>query len=156
MKLSERLIGPGLILFGGGVIIASADLPQVPGVRFGADLMPSITGGALILFGGLLGWKAWSKPLTEPLVDTSEWEVSLRKRLTAIWTIGALLAATLLFQSVGFPLIGLIFMTVLMVLMGARPLTIAIVAPLFVLALHLSFTRIMHVELPAGPLGAFL
>ncbi len=156
MKLSERLIGPALALFGGGVIIASAGLPQVPGVRFGADLMPSITGGALILFGGLLGWKAWSEPLTESLVDISEWRVSTRKRVTAIWTSGALLAATLLFQSLGFPLIGLIFMSVLMVLMGARPIIIAIVAPLFVLALHLSFTRIMHVELPTGPLGAFL
>ncbi|WP_313292740.1 tripartite tricarboxylate transporter TctB family protein [Rhizobium rhizoryzae] len=156
MKLSERLIAPGLILFGGGVIFASAGLPQVPGVRFGADLMPSITGGALILFGGMLGWQAWSKPMTEPLLDISEWKVSTRKRVTAIWTICALLAGTLLFQSVGFPLIGLIFMAVLMVLMGARPLTIAIVAPLFVLALHLSFTRIMHVELPVGPLGAFL
>ncbi|MGV8935877.1 MAG: tripartite tricarboxylate transporter TctB family protein [Allorhizobium sp.] len=156
MKLSERLIGPGLILFGGSVIVAASGLPQVPGVRFGSNLMPTITGGALIIFGALIGWSAWSRPLSAPLVDASEWNVPARKRVTAAWTVGALMAATLLFQPVGFPLLGLIFMVVLMALMGARPVAIAIIAPLFVLALHLSFTRIMHVNLPAGPLGALL
>lgn len=156
MKLSERLIGPGLILLGVGVIAAASDLPQVPGVRFGADLMPSITGGSLILFGALLGWPAWSRPRTEPLVDVSEWRVPLRKRMTAAWAVGALLVATFLFQPLGFPLLGLIYTAVLMGLMGARPVTVIIVAPLFVLALYLSFTKIMHVELPAGPLGGLL
>lgn len=156
MKLSDRLVGPGLILLGGGVIAAAAQVPQVPGVRFGADLMPGIAGGALILFGALIGWTAWSQPRNTPLADVSEWNVSWRKRLTAAWTIGGLLAGSLLFQSVGFPLLGLMFVAVLMALMGSRPLTIVIVAPLFVLALHLGFTRIMHVELPAGPLGGLL
>ena len=66
------------------------------------------------------------------------------------------MAATLLFQPLGFPLVALVFMLVLMALMGARPLTIAIVAPLFVLALYLGFSRIMMVDLPVGPFGAFL
>lgn len=156
MRLSERLTGPGLVLFGGTVIAASTQLPSVPGVRFGADLMPEIAGGALVLFGALLAWSAWSRPSSEPLVDAGEWNVSWRKRLTALWTVGGLVVATLLFQPLGFPLVALIFMVVLMALMGARPLTIAIVAPLFVLALFLGFSRVMMVELPVGPLGAFL
>src|SRR5690606_18746081 len=112
--------------------------------------MPEIAGGALVLFGALLAWSAWSRPSTEPLVDAGEWNVSWRKRLTALWTVGGLVAATLSFQPLGFPLVALVFMVVLMALMGARPLTVAIVAPLFVLALFLGFSRVMMVELPVG------
>lgn len=156
MKLSERLTGPGLVLFGGGVIAASSQLPGVPGVQFGADLMPDIAGVALILFGILIAWPAWSRPDSGPLLDVSEWDVSWRKRITALWTVGGLMVGALLFQTLGFPLVGLIYMAGLMALVGARPLTIAIVSPLFVLALYLGFSRVMMVELPAGPLGGLL
>lgn len=156
MKISERLTGPCLVVFGAGVIAAATQLPQVPGVRFGADLMPEITGVALIILGATIGWAGWTKPSQDRMVDVSEWDVAWRKKAAALWSVGALIASTFLFQSVGFPILGLAFMATLMALMGARPLTVAVVAPVFVLALFLGFTKIMHVELPAGPLGGLL
>ncbi|MFD1881101.1 tripartite tricarboxylate transporter TctB family protein [Paracoccus pacificus] len=154
MQLSDRLLGPGLVIFGVVVIYAAARLPSVPGVRFGADLMPIICGGALILFGAAIT----KSGLREhgPLISVDEWDVPMRQRVAALWSVLGLVAGIYLFQPLGFPLFGMIFMAGLMYLMNARPLTILVVAPVFVIGLHLAFTRLMYVDLPAGPLQGIL
>ncbi|MTH80233.1 tripartite tricarboxylate transporter TctB family protein [Paracoccus aestuariivivens] len=154
MKLSDRIFGPGLVLLGAGVVLAALRIPDVPGVRFGADLMPAICGCGLALFGVFLTRAGLRE--AGPLASFDDWRVSPRNLLAALWVVLGLCAGLFLFESLGFPLFGMIFMAGLMVLMGARPLTVALVAPLFVLALHLAFTRIMFVDLPVGPLGTVL
>jgi putative tricarboxylic transport membrane protein len=154
MKLSDRLIGPGLVLFGAGVVYSASQLASIPGVRFGADLMPMICGAALILFGAVITRAGLRE--AGPAFSLDEWSVPLKQRLAAIWALGGLVAGIFLFEPLGFPLFGVLFMAGLMVLMGARPLMIAVVAPVFVLGLHLLFTRVMFVDLPAGVLEGVL
>ncbi|MDS9469746.1 tripartite tricarboxylate transporter TctB family protein [Paracoccus sp. MBLB3053] len=154
MKLSDRIVGPGLILLGAAVILAAMRIPDVPGVRFGADLMPVICGCGFVLFGAVLTRSGLRD--SEPLAEFDDWRVAPRKLLSAIWVVGGLCAGIVLFEPMGFALFGIIFMAGLMVLMGARPLTVAVIAPSFVLALYLVFSRIMFVDLPAGPLEGIL
>ncbi|WP_134680416.1 tripartite tricarboxylate transporter TctB family protein [Paracoccus ravus] len=154
MKLGDRIVGPGLILLGAGVILAAMRIPDVPGVRFGADLMPVICGGGLVLFGAALTRSGLREG--GPWASLDEWRVSPRNLASALWVLGGLCAGLFLFEPLGFPLFGIIFMSGLMLLMGARPVTVALVAPLFVLTLYLTFTRVMFVDLPAGVLEGAL
>jgi putative tricarboxylic transport membrane protein len=154
MKLSDRLIGPALIVLGAGVAYAASGLPAVPGVRFGADLMPTICGAMLIIFGAVIT-RAGLRD-AGPAVSIAEWRVPLSQRLAAIWAIGGLVAGGFLFEPLGFVLFGVVVLGGGVLLMGARGITVALVAPIFVIALHLLFTRVMFVDLPAGVLEGWL
>ncbi|WP_116084054.1 tripartite tricarboxylate transporter TctB family protein [Tropicimonas sp. IMCC34011] len=154
MRIADRLFGPLLTAFGLAVLWGAAQLPRVPGVRFGGELMPTIYGIALIVFGGII----FLTGLREggPAFDADEWRGRGRAGLAAAWSLAGLLLGMVLFEPLGFPLFGLLFVAVMMGLMGARPLTILIVAPVFVLTLYLTFSGVLRVSLPAGPLGAIL
>ena len=171
MKIADRAVGPVLMLFGALVIWGALRLPQVPGVRFGADLLPMAAGAALVLFGVLIlrsGLRegavpdakanpgAAAEPKRSTALDLSDWAVPWRMRAAALWALGGLAAGTVLFRPLGFPLFALIFTVGLMALMGARWRIIAIIAPIFVLLLHLAFAGLMRVSLPAGPLEGIL
>lgn len=155
MRMSDRVIGPALLLFGVAVIWGAYGLPSVPGVRFGADLMPTLIGvcliglGLAITIGGI-----WSPQ--KGLIDLSEWQVPARHKLAALWSMVGLVIGGLLFEVIGFPLLGVIYMSVLMTLMGTRPKTTAIVSILVVAALYLGFSKGLLVPLPAGLLGGLL
>jgi len=154
MKLSDRLIGPALIVLGAGVAYAASGLPAVPGVRFGADLMPTICGAMLMIFGAVIT-RAGLRD-AGPTVSIAEWRVPLPQLLAALWAIGGLVAGGLLFEALGFVVFGVVFMAGLMLLMGARGIVVALTGPVFVIALHLLFTRVMFVDLPAGILEGVL
>ncbi len=154
MKIADRIMGPLLALFGLCIIWRAHHLPSIPGARFGPDLLPTIIGITLILFGGILF--AHSARETTPLINLSEWQVTTRNKLAAIWALGGLLAGTFLFEPLGFVLFGTLFMAGLMALMEARLPTIIVIAPLFTLALYLTFAGLLRVELPAGPLAGIL
>lgn len=156
MKISDRITGPALSLFGAAVIVGATRLPTVPGVRFGADLVPILVGvgffglGIAIALGGFIAGGG------QKMLDLSEWDVSWRKRLAAIWTMGGLVIGILVFETVGFPLYGIVYMAVLMLLMGTSWKTTAIISPLVVLILYFGFSKGLLVPLPAGVLGGIL
>lgn len=154
MKLSDRLTGPSLIVAGAGIVYAASRLSDVPGVRFGADLMPTICGVMLILFGVVIT-RAGLRD-AGPTVSIAEWRVPLPQLLSALWAIGGLIVGGLLFEALGFVVFGTVFMAGLMLLMGARGAVALIAGPVFVVALHLLFTRVMYVDLPAGVLEGLL
>lgn len=156
MKISDRITGPALSLFGVAVIVGASQLPTVPGVRFGADLMPMLIGIGFIGLGIAIGLGGFIAGGDQKLFDLSEWRVPWRKRAAAFWTLAGLLIGILLFQSVGFPLYAMIYMAVLMLLMGASwPMT-AVISPVVVLILYFGFSRGLLVPLPAGVLGGIL
>lgn len=156
MRISDRVIGPVLLLFGVVVIWGASGLPTVPGVRFGADLMPSLIGVCLIGLGLSIAVGGFASKERDRLLDISEWSVSLRNKLAAIWSLGGLILGGLLFEVIGFPLLGVIYMAVLMTLMGTRPRTTAAVSIFVVAALYIGFSKGLLVPLPAGLLGGIL
>ncbi|WP_176086095.1 tripartite tricarboxylate transporter TctB family protein [Martelella sp. HB161492] len=156
MKISDRITGPALSLFGAVVIVGAMQLPTVPGVRFGADLMPTLIGIGFICLGLAIALGGFLTEKGRTFLDVSEWRVPLRNYAAAIWTLGGLVIGIFLFQSVGFPLIGIIYMAGLMLLMRARILTTVIVSPVVVLILYYGFSKGLMVPLPAGILGGIL
>ena len=156
MKISDRITGPALSLFGVAVIVGASQLPTVPGVRFGADLMPMLIGIGFIGLGIAIGLGGFIAGGGVKFFDLSEWQVPWRKKAAAFWTLAGLLIGILLFQSVGFPLYAIIYMAVLMLLMGASWATTAIISPVVVLVLYYGFSKGLLVPLPAGLLGGIL
>lgn len=156
MRISDRVSGPAILFFGAAVIWGATKLPSVPGVRFGADLMPTLIGVGLICLG--LSIFIGSLSVKEPvrILDLSEWDVPLRNKLAAIWSLAGLVIGGLLFEQVGFPLMGIIYMAVLMTLMGTKPKVTALVSILVVGALYIGFSKGLLVPLPIGLLGGLL
>nr|WP_321456168.1 tripartite tricarboxylate transporter TctB family protein [uncultured Cohaesibacter sp.] len=156
MRISDRVVGPVLLLFGVVVIWGALQLPTIPGVRFGADLMPSLIGFCLIGLGLSIAIGGFTSKDQIKLLDVSEWSVPLRNKLAAIWSLGGLIIGGLFFEVIGFPLLGVIYMAVLMTLMGTRFRTTAAVSILVVAVLYIGFSKGLLVPLPAGLLGGIL
>lgn len=154
MKIADRAFGPFLALFGLLVIWGASRLPKVPGVRYGAEILPTIIGVTLLILGALVLIKGLKN--RDPLFDISDWRGQPRENLAALWSVLGLLLGMLLFKPLGFPIFGTVFMAVMMALMGARWRMIVLVAPSFVFLLYFVFTGVLRVSLPAGPLEAFL
>lgn len=154
MRIGDRLIGPFLAAFGVLVIWGASKLPSVPGVRFGADLLPTAIGVALAVFGVIIGISGLRQ--RAQLIDVSDWHTRLRDGVAALWSLVGLVIGILAFEPLGFPLFGIGFMAVMMALMGARWPVIVTVAPVFVFVLYFVFSGILRVSLPVGPLGGLL
>lgn len=153
MRIGDRIFGPLLAVFGAGVIRESSRLPSIPGVRFGADLLPTAIGAVLIVLGGMILWSGLRAQVAVPAEGGS---FRGRSGLAALWSLGGLVLGLVLFEPLGFPLFAAGFMAVMMALMGARLRTIVLVAPVFVLALYYLFTAGLRVSLPAGLLAGLL
>lgn len=154
MILSDRITGPLLALGGAAVIAASTRLSAVPGVRFGADRMPTIIGILLVICGVIIAVGGFRRPV--PLLDLSEWEVPPRSVLAALWSTLGVIVAIALFRWAGFPLLALVYALGLMLLMGARPMTAILASLGTMLVLFYGFSEILHVPLPTGLLTAVL
>ena len=156
MKLSDRISGAAIALFGVLVIVGASQLPTIHGVRFGADLIPRLIGIALVGLGGIIAIAGFAAKDQATLIDWSEWDVPTRDKLAALWSLLGLVLGGLLFEFVGFPLLGIIYMSGLMALMGAKLKVIATIAPSTVLALYFGFSKGLLVPLPVGFLGDIL
>ncbi|QPM92351.1 tripartite tricarboxylate transporter TctB family protein [Pseudooceanicola algae] len=154
MRIADRLFGPLLAAFGLLVIWGARGLPKVPGVRFGADLLPMGVGIALVLFGTVILIGGLRVPAA--FLDLDDWKGRGRDSLAALWAFAGLLLGIFLFEPLGFPLFGILFMAVLMALMGARWPVIAVVSPGFILLLYYVFSGLLRVSLPVGPLEGIL
>lgn len=156
MRISDRITGPALMLFGAMVIWGAFQLPTVPGVRFGADLMPTLIGVGLIVLGTSITIGSLTSGEKSKLIDLSEWDVPARNKLAAVWSLLGLVLGGLLFEQVGFPLLGVIYMAVLMTLMGTSKKATALVSIVVVGALYIGFSKGLLVPLPLGLLGGIL
>ncbi|SDI82789.1 tripartite tricarboxylate transporter TctB family protein [Alloyangia pacifica] len=154
MRIGDRLFGPFLALLGMFVIWEAQKLPKIPGVRFGADLLPTGAGILLVVFGGLILLSGLRQP--GQLLNVDDWKRRGRSGLAALWSLGGLLLGMVLFETLGFPLMGTLFMAVMMTLMGARLRVTIIVAPFFVLLLYYVFSGLLKVSLPAGMLDGIM
>ncbi|PLW76668.1 tripartite tricarboxylate transporter TctB family protein [Cohaesibacter celericrescens] len=150
MRISDRITGPAILLFGVVVLWGASGLPSVPGVRFGADLMPTLIGVGLLGLGLSILIGSFTSNLKEPLIDISEWSVPNLDKLAAIWSLGGLVIGGLLFEVIGFPILGVVYMAVLMTLMKTSVKITAIVSISVVAALYVGFSKALLVPLPLG------
>jgi putative tricarboxylic transport membrane protein len=155
MKVHDSLIGVLLFAFGLWVLTTAQGYPQMPGQSIGPGTFPSVL-GALFMGGGVLLVIAGLRERSAGLVIVDPgWRYPARFAAAILATAGAVVFA-MVFETVGFPLGGFVLLTALFILSGYRNLTWIAVSAVFVLAVHLTMTRLLYVPLPAGLLKGIL
>ncbi|PKR49073.1 tripartite tricarboxylate transporter TctB family protein [Thalassospira marina] len=151
MRIDDRLTGLIFAVLGGGVIILAQQLPAVPGTTFGPNLMPTLIGIAMLVLALKILVTGFRAANHGPIIDLSAWHGRTRGIIAAIWTMAGVLVAIYALPVIGFPLLGLVYTIVLMLLMQIRPVIAVPVALFVILGLQYVFAQILYVPLSAGP-----
>jgi putative tricarboxylic transport membrane protein len=163
MRLSDRLTG--LLTFGLGAVAAYAGsrLPPVPGQQVGPNVFPMVVGIGLALCGAMimLGWgRRFEQEAEAELAAHVDPEPASRASLGKLDRLKTLLPpALLVFYVFAADTLGFLPAAAIMVLATALALKaplrlalpLAIAAPA---AVHLIFSKLLRVPLPAGLLPA--
>lgn len=152
MRFDDRIVGLLLGLLAIAIIVLARQIPAVPGTTFGPDIMPTLIGLAMAAAAARIFWTGWRTAVPGPLLDVSDWNGQSRGLLCAAWAIGGTLIGIFFLGDIGFPLYGFFFALPLMLLMGARPLVALPVAIAVTAIAYLTFSRLLLVPLPVGPL----
>ncbi len=163
MQLSDRVTGLFLVALGSGAAYGGWLLPPVPGQQIGPNVFPMVVGIGLMLCGAMIALGVGRSfeeevelvPEPEPTAPGSEAEEPLGRAGWAHGLLALVPPALLLFyvfavDRLGFAITAaaMIFTTALA--LGARlrlAIPLALLAPLFV---HLVFSKLLRVPLPAG------
>jgi len=152
MRFDDRIIGVAFAALSLAIIVFSRDIPSVPGTTFGPDVFPTLIGIAMfgmaarIFIGGLRRTEGgrW--------FDVSVWHGQTRGLAAAVWVTGGIIVGLVFFNQIGFPLFAFVYAFPLMLFMGARPVTAAVVSLVAVMLSYFVFSRLLYVPLPVGPL----
>jgi putative tricarboxylic transport membrane protein len=163
MQLSDRVTGLILVALGGVTAYAGSRLPPVPGQQIGPSVFPMVIGAGLMLCGALIALRvghhfeeeaeadfaAHSAQPLAPAGPTGWW-----RRLMALLPPALLVFYVLAADRLGFLVTASTMVLIAAVALGARlrlAVPLALVAPL---AVHLIFSKLLRVPLPAGVLPA--
>ena len=153
MRLADGLSG-GVVVAGAALLLWTASgLPDMPGQRFGPATFPTLIGIAMAAAGLVVLWRGRAE---RPLFSIGTLGHDRRVQVAVLWLLGGLVAMLVLWQPVGFPLLAAVYSGGLMLILGVRPLPAVFWACAVSVVVHLVFTRLLLVPLPAGPLGFLL
>ncbi|HEX7387351.1 MAG TPA: tripartite tricarboxylate transporter TctB family protein [Castellaniella sp.] len=152
MKISDVLTGILLAIFGLAVILYAQTFPPIPGQDFGPRAFPSIIGVGFVLCALLLvrnGLRTQSRAAWLKLSDEFRSSHSVFRFLLVP---AAVIAYILFSDRVGFAVFSVIFLLVLFLSFGVRPLTAVIVSVLGGALIFYGFYSLLHVPLSWGVL----
>jgi len=156
MRLGDLVTG-GVVVAGAALILwASAGLPPMPGQRFGPGTFPTVIGCVMAASGGIIAWRGWQARRGATHFDIGALADDPRARLAALWLVLGLVVIILAWRPVGFPLLAALHGGGFMAILGIRPWKAAIWGIATAVLVHLAFTRLLLVPLPAGPLSVLL
>ncbi len=153
MRLADGLSGAAVLLGALLLLWAAAGLPDMPGQRFGPATFPTLIGLAMGAAGLVILWRGRAE---RPLLDIGTLGRDRRGQAAVLWLLGGLASMPVLWQALGFPLLAAVHSGGLMLILEARPRTSIFWAAAVALLVHLVFTRLLLVPLPAGPLAPLL
>jgi putative tricarboxylic transport membrane protein len=163
MQLSDRFTGLFLVALGAVTAYAGSRLPPVPGQQIGPNVFPMVIGAGLALCGALIALKVGHHYEEEAKADLAAHSVQADAPAgNAPWWRGLMALippALLLFYVLAVDRAGFLVTAAAMVLtaavgLGARlrlAVPLALIAPL---AVHLVFSKLLRVPLPAGLIDA--
>ena len=156
MRLADAISG-GVVVAGAALLLWTASgLPAMPGQRFGPSTFPTLialvmaAAGLFILLRGLWFGRG------EPLVLIGELAKDRRAQAAVLWLLSGTVLMMLAWRSVGFPLLGTGLGAGLMAILGVGPLRALLWSAGVALVIHLVFTKLLLVPLPAGALRGWL
>jgi putative tricarboxylic transport membrane protein len=156
MQLSDRVTGLFLVALGGASAYGGWLLPPVPGQQIGPNVFPMVIGFGLMLCGALIalgiGHRFEEEVELEPPAPGTELpeQPGWGKGLLALVPPGLLLFYVFAVDRLGFVVTAAAMVFTTAMALGARvrlALPVAILAPL---AVHLIFSKLLRVPLPAG------
>jgi putative tricarboxylic transport membrane protein len=159
MQISDRTTGLFLVALGAVTAYAGSRLPPVPGQQIGPSVFPIVIGVGLCLCGGLIALRvghhfeeeaeadlaAHSDQAAAPAKEASWW-----RGLMALIPPALLVLYVLAVDRLGFLLTAATMVLVVALALGARlrlAIPLAVGAPVMV---HLVFSKLLRVPLPAG------
>ena len=160
MQLSDRVTGSFLIALGAAAAYGGSRLPPVPGQQVGPDVFPLVVGLGLCLCGGLIAFSIGRHFEEEAEADlaahadaTVTQPVSFWRGLMALTPPALLLFYVVSAERLGFLLSAAAIVFLATLALGGRlrlAIPLAVGGPLFV---HLVFSKLLRVPLPAGLLA---
>ncbi len=159
MIISDRISGGGLAALGLVSFIYGSGLPPVPGQPVGPEVFPMVVGAGLMFCGSLvaLGIGRTFEEETEIIVSedgTTQGETNAAVEPGAVFKVALppllLVFYVLASESIGFIPTAFVMVAAMCLALGARvrsALLMAAVAPPLV---HLIFSKLLRVPLPAG------
>jgi putative tricarboxylic transport membrane protein len=163
MQLSDRVTGLFLVALGSAAAYGGWLLPPVPGQQIGPNVFPMVIGIGLVLCGAMIALgvgRSFEEEVElvrepEPAAPGGEAEQPASRAgwthgLLALVPPGLLLFYVFAVDRLGFAMTAAAMVFTAAMALGARlrlAIPLAIVAPLFV---HLVFSKLLRVPLPAG------
>jgi putative tricarboxylic transport membrane protein len=157
VRANDAIAGIAIILFSVAMIALSASFPEFPGQKYGPALFPRMLASGLIVCGALLVWKGLAaRRAGAPWVEWAPWAYDRWRLSNFMLMLGMLLLYIFASETVGFIPIALVFLAVLFLWLGVRPITAVITAAVTTLAIHWFFGTLLRVPLPRGWLNSIL
>jgi len=157
MRANDAICGIVLIVFSALMIALTASFPDFPGQKYGPALFPRVLGTGLILCGGLLIWKHYSSGQRDARwITLAPWTREPWRLGSFLLMLGLLLLYIVASETIGFIPIALVFLLVLFLWLGVRPVTAIVTAVITTIAIHEFFSTLLRVPLPRGWLDRFL
>jgi putative tricarboxylic transport membrane protein len=157
MRANDAICGFVLIIFAATMIALTAHFPALIGQKYGPALFPRILSAGVIICGAFLIWRHY-----RTAAPGGRW-VTLAPWTHEPWRLGAfflMLALLLLYifvsETVGFIPMALLFLLVLFLWLGVRPIPAVITAIIATIAIHEFFSTLLRVPLPRGWLDSIL
>ena len=151
MRVNDALIGAVLLAFAVAVFAYGRTLPAIPGQEYGAAVFPMLIAvglggcGALLLASGVRHWQG--------AVSWNDW-ARTHHAWAKLGTVFVLVLAYILFaQFIGFASMSILILLVLLIALGVRWWIAAAVAVFATLLIQQTFSGLLRVPLPLGPLG---
>jgi putative tricarboxylic transport membrane protein len=163
MQLYDRITGLILVALGAVTAYAGSRLPPVPGQQIGPSVFPMVIGAGLILCGALIALRVGRHFEEEAEADLAAHSAqTFPSAEAAPWWRGLMALippALLVFYVVAVDRLGFLVTAATMVLVAALALgaRLRLALPLALLApplVHLIFSKLLRVPLPAGVLPA--
>lgn len=157
MRANDVISGLVIIAFALAMVAYTATFPAFPGQQYGPALFPRILGAGLILCGALLVRNGLvAHRAGEPWIIWADWTEQPWRVTSFALVLALLIFYILVSETVGFILVGIVFLGALLWWLGVRPLTAAIIAIVTTLAIQWFFGTAMRVPLPRGWLTDYM
>ena len=154
MRLADALTG-GAVLCGAALLLwQAALLPPMPGQRFGPATFPTLIALVMGAAASVILVRGIRTPGGAKLVEIGPLGHDRRAQAACLWLLLGLGAMIVLWRPMGFPLLAAGYSLGLMLILGVGPLRALVWSSGAALSVHLLFTRLLLVPLPAGPLRA--
>lgn len=151
MRLSDKLAGLLILVFGLVVAGYATTFPPMRGQPVGPSLFPTVIGCGFALF-GLILLVSGARADAGPLFALDDWMRRPRMVANFAVVVGSLLFYALVVDRLGFFITSVVFLGVLFLAFGVSRRRIVPLALVVTLVIHYGFYTLLRVPLPWGVL----